>query len=60
VYVNAQAVAAGDLPAKTNRRLVRLAAKMRNPPKTRTAKTVRRFHEKASRSLGRACALLSR
>jgi outer membrane protein assembly factor BamB len=55
-----QAVASGDLPAKTNRRLQRLAAKVRTAPKTRTAKTVTRYHKKAAQSLGRACALLSR
>jgi outer membrane protein assembly factor BamB len=55
-----QAVAAGDLPAKTYGRLQRLAAKVRKAPKTRTAKTVTRFHKKAARALGRACALLSR
>jgi hypothetical protein len=53
------AVAAGDLSAKTNRRLQRLAGKVRNAPKTRTAKTVTRFHRKAAGALGRACTLLS-
>ena len=51
-----QAVATGDLPAKTNRRLQRLAAKVRNAPESRKAKAVTRYHKKAARALGRESA----
>jgi outer membrane protein assembly factor BamB len=54
-----RAVSQGDLTEGVARRLRRLAAKVRRPPKRQTATTAARYHRKAAHALGRACRLLS-
>ena len=55
----AQAVADGSLRAPIGRRVKRLGSKVRRPTRPPTTVTIGRYHKKASRALGRACALLS-
>jgi outer membrane protein assembly factor BamB len=54
-----RALSDGELGAGTERRLRRLAAKLRRPPVRQTATTAARYHGKAARALGHACRLLS-
>jgi outer membrane protein assembly factor BamB len=58
VDATGDALMAGELDARTARRLRRLAAKVRRPPARQTSKTAARYHRRASRALGRACRVL--
>ena len=59
IEAGGNAAAGGDLDGAVARRLYRIAVKVGRPPFRRTARTVRRFHRRATLALGRACRLLT-